>query len=95
MAVKQIINTFNLEPGIVVRAERHVLLELANFADGRKGVKINTCFPGIETLAERTGYAEGTISKAISSLIEKGFIIKQRRFNTSNYYKVVVPKKKK
>jgi DNA-binding MarR family transcriptional regulator len=95
VAIKQILNAFNLTPGTVVRSERHVLLELANFADGKKGATTDTCYPGIETLAERTGYSEVTVSRAIKKLVEKGLVTKHRRFNTSNFYKVNIPEKEK
>ncbi len=56
MAFQQVVNAFNLTPGIVVRSERHVLLELANLADGREGVTKDTLYYGIDTLAIITGY---------------------------------------
>jgi len=95
MAIKQMINAFNLTPGTVVRSERHVLLELANLADGNKGDSENTLYYGIDTLAAITGYAPDTVSRAINSLVEKGLIVRQRRFNTSNFYTVCVPKTKR
>ena len=95
MAIKQILNALNLEPGKVIRIERLVLLELANMADSRNG---NTCYPGIEYLKGKTGYGGTAIKDAIKALIKKKFITSKRRFGTSNYYVVHVPdydKKKK
>jgi DNA-binding MarR family transcriptional regulator len=85
VAIKQILNALNLEPGTVIRVERLVLLELANMADSRKG---NTCYPGIEHLEGKTGYGGTAIKDAIRSLIRKDFVSKKRRFGTSNYYVV-------
>ena len=95
MAFQQVVNAFNLTPGTVVRSERHVLLELANLADGREGVTKDTLFYGIDTLAIITGYDEKTVRTAISALVKKGFVIRKRRFGTSNLYKVTVPKTKR
>ena len=95
MAFQMVVNAFNLDPGIVSRSERHVLLELANLADGREGELKDTCFPGLEYISEYTGYDPATVSLAVKSLIEKGFVIRQRRFNTSNLYKISIPKSKR
>jgi len=94
MAVEMILRAINLPPGTIERSVRHVLIELASFANGKETPEKNTCFPGIETLAKRTGYAEGTVTKAIKTLVEKGYVVKKRRFNSSNFYTISIPKTK-
>jgi len=43
-------------------------------------------WPSLNALSQRCGYSPRTISRAVSSLVEKGHIARTRRPNTSNKY---------
>lgn len=43
-------------------------------------------WPSLNALSQRCGYSPRTISRAVSSLVEKGYIARIKRPNTSNKY---------
>ena len=62
---------------------KYVLLALADYAD-KRGV----CFPGIDKISIKCGLNERTVRRAVKILLKEGYIMKWRRFNTSNIYQL-------
>lgn len=59
--------------------------------------KDGECFPSIKTIAAECGYGASTVKRALSDLLESGYIEKQARFDerknggqTSNFYTLLV-----
>lgn len=66
--------------------QRFVLLALADYAsdDGR-----NT-YPAVETLAAKCALSERTVIRALDALIHDGYLVRQRRKDTTNLYQIVI-----
>ena len=48
-------------------------------------------FPAYDTIANETGMARATVSKAITALVGRGWITKKRRFSNSTIYELCDP----
>jgi hypothetical protein len=48
-------------------------------------------FPGMDALAKRASLIESATSKAVSELVEKGYVERKRRYGKSNLYRILVP----
>ena len=66
---------------------KYVLLALSDYAD-KRGI----CYPGIDRIAIKCGLGNRTVIAALNELRDKGYLINRRRFNSSNVYKVILPK---
>lgn len=67
--------------------EKPLLLAIANYADEQ-----GYCYPGIDTLAFDTGYSEPTVKRARKRLEDEGWLLKKRRWSTSNLYRLNLAK---
>lgn len=85
MAIKLILRAINSP---VKGNVKLVLIALADYAD-----KDGWCYPGVKKLSEKCGISPTTTKKCTSILKELGYVIKKRRFNTSNIYKIRIPKR--
>lgn len=68
--------------------EFRVLVTLASFVFQR-----DQATPGLETLSAYTGLKKGTISKATTRLVKKGWLNKQQRYKKTNIYYLRLPAK--
>lgn len=81
----------NIRVDSLTNAEFRVLVTLASFVFQR-----DQATPGLKKLREYTGMSEGTISKATTSLEDKGWLKKEQRpYNTVLYYLRLPQKYKK
>jgi DNA-binding MarR family transcriptional regulator len=77
-----------LARGLAMKApEKPVLLAIANYSDAQ-----GYCYPGIDTLAFDTGYSEPTVKRARKRLEDEGWLLKKRRYSTSNLYRLNLAK---
>jgi hypothetical protein len=72
------------ESGVGPASRRLVLLALADSAND-EGV----CWPSIATLARKAGIGRTTAEDAVRSLEADGLLVRNRRFNDSNVYRLV------
>jgi hypothetical protein len=61
-------------------------ISLSSFQGSNKN-----CWPSLEEVANRASITPPAASEAISSLVKKGFVTRQRNFGKSNTYKVLTP----
>ena len=68
--------------------QRYVLFMIADNAadDG------SNAWPSVETLAHKTALSERSVIRAINALVADGYLIRQRRKDTSNIYQIVTAK---
>ena len=67
-------------------SQRFVLLALADNASDDGG----NAYPSIAELARKCALSERTVIRALDALIESGYLLRQRRRNTSNVYQIVL-----
>ena len=86
---------FTQTPNMVLRNNRISLQAKALYsiiASYDYGTNNSDCFPSLSTLEKVSGVSRHSIIKYIKELESCGFLSVSRKVNTSNHYKVIVPK---